>query len=225
VKCQRIETNWKELQMKQTSHSALPPKFDHQQPSSTKSELISAGRELLGFSFSCVFILFVMLLSLGAPQAAESTPATPAIVKIAVFDFELEDSSAGGGVIAQDPYDRLYLTQATEMAKRLLVGSGRYSLIDTKGATTEAAQAHGIRNCGGCEAPLAQKLGGEQAMIGIVNRISRAEFTVLIRVIDARSGAIVSNNFTNLRMGASDSWPRGVKWLMNKHVLAAQAEK
>jgi hypothetical protein len=26
-------------------------------------------------------------------------------------------------------------------------------------------------------------------------------------------------------MGASDSWPRGVKWLMNKHVLAAQAEK
>jgi hypothetical protein len=172
--------------------------------------------------FAGAAVLLAMLLNSGAPQAAESTPA---IVKIAVFDFELEDSSAGGGIVAQDAYDRKYLAQATEMAKRLLVESGRYSLIDTKGAGTEAVVARGIRNCGGCEASLAQKLGGEQAMIGIVNRISRAEFTASIRVVDARSGAIVSSGFTNLRMGANDSWPRGVKWLMNKHVLAAPAAK
>ena len=62
-------------------------------------------------------------------------------------------------------------------------------------------------------------------MIGIVNRISRAEFTASIRVVDASSGATVSNGFTNLRMGANDSWPRGVKWLMNRQVLPATAAK
>ena len=167
-------------------------------------------------------VLLALLLNSVAPRAAESPPA---IVKIAVFDFELEDSSAGSGVVAQDAFDKKYLTQATDMAKRLLVESGRYNLIDTKFASTAAVAAHGIRNCGGCEASLAQSLGGEQAMIGIVNRISRAEFTASIRVVDVSSGATVSNSFTNLRMGANDSWPRGVKWLMNRQVLPATAAK
>ncbi len=196
--------------MRKLSHSLPPPRFDRRQ----------LTLALQGFLFSGAVILFAMLLNSGAPQAAQSIPA---IVKIAVFDFEIEDSSAGGGVVALDSYDKLYLAQATDMAKRLLVESGRYSLIDTKGAGAAAALAHGLRNCGGCEAHLAQNLGGDQAMIGIVNRISRAEFTAFIRIVDARSGATVSKSFTNLRMGANDSWPRGVKWLMNKHVLAAPA--
>ena len=58
-------------------------------------------------------------------------------------------------------------------------------------------------------------------MTGVVNRISRTEYTLLIRIVDARSGAVVSNSFTGLRMGANYSWPRGVKWLMDNRVLSA----
>ncbi len=48
-------------------------------------------------------------------------------IKIAVFDFELEDLSAAGGT-GVSPVETKYLAQATEEAKRKLVESGRYSI-------------------------------------------------------------------------------------------------
>jgi hypothetical protein len=167
----------------------------------------------------------VLAASLGfavSPALAENAAGQPA-VKIAVFDFELQDSSPGGGIIAQDERDTRYLTEATEMAERLLVESGRYVLVDTEGAGIEAEAPRGIRNCDFCEAPAARKLGAEQAMLGVVNRISRAEYTLLIRVTDAQTGAVVSSDFTNLRMGSNDSWPRAVRSLMRQRMLAAPA--
>jgi hypothetical protein len=48
---------------------------------------------------------------------------------------------------------------------------------------------------------------------------------MFIRIIDAASGTVVSSNFTDLRMGANYSWPRGVKWLMSNRVLADKGKK
>jgi hypothetical protein len=139
--------------------------------------------------------------------------------KIAVFDFELEDTSAAGGVISPDSYDIQYLGQSTEEAKRLLVESGRYELVRTDQADLTAAKQHGIRNCGGCEEKIAQRLGSDQAMLGVITRINRTEYTLLIKIIDAKTGSVISTSYTNLRMGANYAWPRGVKWLMEKQVL------
>jgi hypothetical protein len=43
-----------------------------------------------------------------------------------------------------------------------------------------------------------------------------------ILVRDAQTGAVLSNNFTGLRMGANYAWPRGVKWLMENRILSTQ---
>ncbi len=64
------------------------------------------------------------------------------------------------------------------------------------------------------------RLGAEQATIGVVTRVNRTEYTLLMRITDARTGAIVSNSYTNLRMGANYARPRGVKWLMDNQLLA-----
>ena len=55
-------------------------------------------------------------------------------VKLAVFDFELEDFSGGAGIIPESDQDREQLRLATETVRRLLVESGRYSLVDVSGA-------------------------------------------------------------------------------------------
>lgn len=152
-------------------------------------------------------------------------PAKAAEIKaasIAVFDFELEDHSAGSGVVTADPYDAQYLAQATDEARRMLAASGRFVLVDTKGAVT-GVETKGLRNCGGCAAAIAMRLGAEQAMIGVVTRVNRTEYTLLIRITDAHTGATVSNSYTNLRMGANYAWPRGVKWLMDNQLLADSA--
>jgi hypothetical protein len=48
---------------------------------------------------------------------------------------------------------------------------------------------------------------------------------MLIRVVDAGTGARVAAGYTGLRMGANYSWPRGAKWLMERRVMAGLAEK
>jgi hypothetical protein len=56
-------------------------------------------------------------------------------------------------------------------------------------------------------------------MIGIVTRVSRTEYAVTYKIRDARSGAIVAVEQTDLRMGANVAWSRGARWLIQNRLL------
>jgi len=174
----------------------------------------SAGRRLSTVCFSAALALCVILPS----QAAE-----PDVIKITVFDFELDDRSAGDGIVALDAGDLEYLAGAAEEARRLLAASDRYRLVDAGSAGEEIEAAGGLRHCTGCEGKLAESLGADQSLAGIITRITRTEYTLQLLVRDARTGEVLSNDFTGLRMGANYSWPRGVKSLLNKGLLAASS--
>ena len=147
--------------------------------------------------------------------------AADAPIKIAVFPFELEDFSAAKGQ-GTSPVETSYLAQSTEEAKQQLLQSGRYSLVDTAGADISAAKGQGLRNCNGCEAAIAMKLGADQTLIGVVTKISMMEYVVQFKVSDARTGAVISSFTTGLRMGADYSWSRGARWLVQNRMLAAK---
>jgi hypothetical protein len=172
---------------------------------------------------TCIALMLARPLFAVAANAEDM--AAPAPIRIAVFDFELEDRSAGAGIIPPDEHDIRYLAEATEEAKRRLTESGRFAVVGTTGADLAATKQFGLRNCGGCEAAIAKELGAEQAMLGVVGRVSRTEYTMLIRILETAGGTVVSSDFTDLRMGANYSWPRGVKWLMSNRVLADKGKK
>lgn len=161
-----------------------------------------------------VFLIFAAAIVWGEAVADDAKPAP-----IAVFPFELEDKSAGAGIIAPDEHDKRYLVESAVEAKQLLGATGRFAVTD--GRAKEADAPYGLRNCDGCEAKLAREQGAHFAMLGVVTRVNRTEHTMRIRVTDARTGEVVSQGFTNLRMGANYAWPRSVKWLMDNQVLAA----
>ena len=146
-------------------------------------------------------------------------------VKLAVFDFELEDFSGGAGIIAESDDDREQLRLATEAARRLLVESGRYSLVDVSDADAAEVKTHALRQCNGCDAAIASKLGADQSLLGIVNRVSRMEYGVTFQLRDARTGKLLSVQQTDLRMGANYSWNRGVAWLIKNRLLEQQAQQ
>jgi hypothetical protein len=154
--------------------------------------------------------------------AQPSKAAEAAVVKIAVFEFELHDTSAAGGVIAQDAIDTENLKKSTEEVRNQLSASGRYTIVDTSSVAGEVVAAGGVQHCKGCDGPLAKKLGADQSLVGVVTRVSRAEYTIQILVRDAATGEVLSNNYTGLRMGANYSWPRGVKSLMKSKFLSGQ---
>jgi hypothetical protein len=182
-----------------------------------KSNRLSASAHR---ALAAVLAAALTVFAIQPPKAAE-----PGLVKIAVFDFELDDRSAGRGIIGQDAIDTENLKMSTEEARRMLSVSGRYSIVDASSAADEVISAGGIQHCNGCEGPLAKELGADQSMVGVFTRVSRTEYTLQILVRDTQTGAVVSNASTGLRMGANDSWPRGVKWLMDNRILSAQRGK
>ena len=160
-----------------------------------------------------------LLLTVQSASAAEPSK------DIVVFDFEMMDSSAAAGIIPQDEHDTRYLRESTQAAKDFLLSTGQYRIVDAKPAAGDLAKAGALRDCKGCEAPIAEKLGGQLAMTGIVNRVSRTEYELLIKVVDADTGAQVAIGYTGLRMGANYSWPRGAKWVMERRIAANLSAK
>ncbi|MES5486399.1 DUF2380 domain-containing protein [Bradyrhizobium sp. INPA03-11B] len=152
-------------------------------------------------------------------QAAATAP-----IGLAVFEFELEDTSAtpASGLAGSDA---AYLADVTSGVRDRLAQSGRYRLVDTTGATAQPVKARVLRDCNGCEAAIAKELGADQSLIGVIRRVSRTEYTVGFQVRDARSGAVVSRGDSGLRMGADYSWTRGAVHLVGDRLLEGGAQR
>lgn len=142
----------------------------------------------------------------------------PAPVALAVFDFELEDTTAASAG-ASATSDASYLAEVTAGVRESLGQSGRYRIVDVGG---EAAKAHALRDCGGCEAAIAQSLGADQSLIGVVRRVSRTEYTLGFQVRDTRTGAVLARADSGLRLGADYSWKRGAVRLVSDRLIESR---
>jgi hypothetical protein len=165
------------------------------------------------------FILVPVMALAGFAVAKADDPAASRPVKLAVFPFELEDFSAAAAYTPPDDVDREQLRLSTEEARRLIAQSGRYQLVDVGAVSDEAAKAGKLHNCEGCEARIAAGLNADQSMIGIVTRISRTDYAVTYKIRDAKSGALVDVEQTDLRAGANSAWSRGARWLIQRRLL------
>jgi hypothetical protein len=160
-----------------------------------------------------------------AASLTASPAAAPAPVALAVFDFELEDTTAAALTAGVAPSDAAQLADVTTGVRELLAQSGRYRLIDVSGADADAVKTRTLRNCGGCEAGIASKLGADRSLIGVVRRVSRTEYTIGFQVRDSRTGAVMSRGDSGLRMGADYSWRRGAVRLIRDHLLESRAQQ
>lgn len=97
--------------------------------------------------FVATSLLCAVLLAALPADGATSAPIT-----LAVFDFELEDFSAGASSAGETPSDTEQLAHVTDEVRQLFAGSGRYHLVDISNADAGAAKAHTLRDCDGCDA-------------------------------------------------------------------------
>jgi len=162
---------------------------------------------------------WIVVLLFGVALAPSCASADPSPVKIAVFDFELEDVSAGAGIAGDKADDAAQLNRATAEARQLLAQSGRYAPVDVSAADAEAVKNRQLRDCNGCEAAVARKFGADQSFLGVVRRISRVDYVVRFQIRDAHTGKLVIERDSGLRMGANYSWDRGVASLLRSGLL------
>lgn len=155
-------------------------------------------------------------------RAALAAAAAPAPVALAVFDFELEDTTAATAA-GLAPSDAAHLAEVTQGVREVLEQSGRYRMVDVGSADATAVKTRALRDCGGCDAAVAKKLGADQSLIGVVRRVSRTEYTIGFQVRDAGTGDVVSRGDSGLRMGADYSWKRGAVRLVGDRLIESQS--
>jgi hypothetical protein len=159
------------------------------------------------------------------PEVRPPGPAAPrpTAVKLAVFDFEMEDVSPAASLLGQSTNNEATMEKVSSEARRMLERSGRFILVDMSNIDAEPVKAKSLRNCNGCEAGIASQAGAEQALLGVVRRVTQTDYYVLVRISDAHTGKVLNQQDANFA-GGPDGWASGVRMLLKHQVLAPTDE-
>jgi hypothetical protein len=141
---------------------------------------------------------------------------------VAVFDFELIDTSLEGEINGSRADERSRLTRLSDQLRRRLEESGRFSLVDIAPIADEA-RASNLQACGGCDAHLARRVGAELAMTGTVQKVSNLILNMTVSIRDASSGRIVAAMSADMRGNTDESWSRTLDWLVRNRLLAPRS--
>jgi hypothetical protein len=150
-------------------------------------------------------------------------PPRPAVVKLAVFDFELEDATPAAALLGQVTRNEAAMEKVSVDARQMLAKSGRYLLVDVSDANALPVREKSLRNCEGCEAGIALEAGAEQALVGVIRRVTQTDYYVQIQITDAKTGKVLNQQSANFA-GGPDGWASGVRMLLKHQVLVFEEE-
>ena len=158
------------------------------------------------------FIFALVMLAVSTPTRADPP-------KLAVFDFELVDTSLQGEVNGprSDEHDRLM--RAGDQLRKELADSGKYGLVDIA-PVNAAAHGSNLQACGGCDMRFAQQLGADLVITGVVQKVSNLILNMNIYLRDVHSGQIVTAVSADLRGNTDESWTRAMSYLVRNRLLA-----
>jgi uncharacterized protein DUF2380 len=158
--------------------------------------------------------LFVALLALMLPVG----PTAAAQRSLAVFDFELIDTSLEGELNGPRRDEQVRLANTTDQLRRRLAESGQFAVLDIAPVAAQA-RASNLQACGGCDTQLAKTIGADLAVTGTVQKVSNLILNMNIYVRDVQSGTPVAAMSADLRGNTDESWARTLEWLVRNRLL------
>jgi Protein of unknown function (DUF2380) len=159
-------------------------------------------------------IAATIALTLLVPICAHAEP-----LKTAVFDFELLDTSLQGEMDGPRGDEQQRLIRTTEQIRNGLAASGKFNVLDIA-PVRDAAHAANLQACGGCDVDLAQKLGADLAITGVVQKVSNLILSLNLYLRDTKSGRLVTSMSADFRGNTDESWQRTASYLLRNRLLA-----
>ncbi|OAF18686.1 MULTISPECIES: DUF3280 domain-containing protein [Bradyrhizobium] len=153
----------------------------------------------------------VVLLLLGSVAFADPP-------KLAVFDFELLDTSLPGEFYGSKP-EQERLGRISEQLRKELAESGRFQLLDIA-PVRDAAHRSNLQACGGCDVELAGKLGADLEITGLVQKVSNLIINLNIYLRDVKTGSLITVASADMRGNTDESWTRAMSYLIRNRLLA-----
>jgi len=158
----------------------------------------------------CVLIALLAMV----PVAARAAPA-----QVAVFDFELVDTSLQGEVDGPRADEQGRLMRAGDQVRKALADSGRFTVLDIAPVNV-AAHGSNLQACGGCEVALARRLGADLVITGTVQKVSNLILNINLYLRDVHSGQLVTAMSADMRGNTDESWTRAANYLLRNRLLA-----
>lgn len=158
--------------------------------------------------------LVIFALWCGAANAAER--------RVAVFEFELIDTSLESSTTALRTDEQARLHLISDQLRQRLATSGHFFVVDIAPVAAEA-RANNLHGCNGCDASLAQKLGADLAITGLVRKVSMLILSMSLHVREASTGRVVAVVNADFRGSTDESWSRALDWLLRNRLLTADA--
>ena len=164
-------------------------------------------------------VLLAISLLLGAVA-----PASADRLKAAVFDLELVDTSLEGEMLGASEAEARRLAMLSERLRKALAASGAFDVLDVAPVRDEAAKRN-LQACGGCDRRLAAELGADVAVTGIVHKVSNLILNINLYMRDVESGSLVGGGSADIRSNTDESWTRGLDWLLEHRIFAAETKR
>ena len=159
-----------------------------------------------------LFVFTALTLAIATPVRADPP-------KLAVFDFELMDTSLQGELDGPRADERDRLMRVSDQVRKELAESGKFQLLEIS-KVNAAAHGSNLQACGGCDVQYAQQLGADLAMTGVVQKVSNLILNINIYLRDVHTGALVTSMSVDLRGNTDESWSRATSYLLRNRLLA-----
>jgi len=139
--------------------------------------------------------------------------------KVAVFDFELVDTSLEGATYGPRVDQQERLAQVTNQLRDQLKTSGRVEVVDIAPIAAQARAAN-LQACGGCDVEFARRVQADFAVTGWVQKVSNLILNMNVMVRDVNTGRVISLKSVDMRGNTDESWSRAIDWLIRYDLLA-----
>jgi hypothetical protein len=162
---------------------------------------------------TCRILACLTLMAATAPATAATPP------RLADFGFDMDNTSPA----PTTPVEQARLAALDSQLVSALQASGLYQVLDMgKQAASLRASTLNIRDCNGCERPDALKQNASLAAYGWIQKVSNLILNINLVVEDARTGKQIAGGSVDIRGNTDESWNRGLKFLLEEHVLPAK---
>lgn len=139
--------------------------------------------------------------------------------RVAVFDFELVDTSLDGSMNGANSAETARLLKLAPRLREALAKSGRFDVVEL-GPVASVAHETNLQACGGCDASLAKSVGAELSITGTVQKVSNLILNMNLYVRDSATKAVVATMSADFRGNTDESWSRALEWLIRNRLLA-----
>ena len=106
-----------------------------------------------------------------------------------------------------------------DQLRKELAESGKFQLLDIS-PVNAAAHGSNLQACGGCDVQLAQQLGADLAITGVVQKVSNLILNINIYLRDVHTGHLITAMNADMRGNTDKSWSRAMSYLVRNRLLA-----